>query len=65
MFAKVGESLESDLQFVRKHEIRINENNAKSIGELNSIAGKKRSLANELRKLIEVVKHMDYNNKNL
>lgn len=31
VFAKIAEKLEDDLTFIRKHETRINQNNAESI----------------------------------
>lgn len=31
VFAKVAESLENNLNFIRKHEIRINQNNSEAI----------------------------------
>lgn len=35
VFGKVAEKLEEDLEFIRKHEIRINNNNAEAIARLN------------------------------
>lgn len=37
VFAKVAEKLEEDQNFIRKHELRINQNNALAIQELNGI----------------------------
>jgi hypothetical protein len=37
VFAKVVDVLENDLQFIRKHEHRINEHNAQAITQLNKI----------------------------
>ena len=45
VFGKVAEQLEEDLEFIRKHEIRINENNADAIAQLNKITSTKKELA--------------------
>lgn len=57
VFARSAEKLEEDLSFIRKNEIRINQNNANSINQLNKITLTKKNLAQELRGLIDVVKH--------
>ncbi len=65
VFAKASELLQEDLAYIRKHEIRINNNNAKDILHLNGITQTKKQLAGELRGLIEVVKRLDYECKNI
>jgi Intra-flagellar transport protein 57 len=65
VFAKVAEKLEDDLSFIRKHEIRINQNNLDAITQLNKITTGKKQIALELRSLIDIVKHSDFNNKDL
>lgn len=37
IFAKAAEKLDDDLNFIRKHELRINKNNGQAILELNGI----------------------------
>ena len=65
IFAKVAEKLEDDLGFIRKHEMRINQNNTDSILQLNKITLQKKELAIELRALIDSVKQLDYQNKDV
>ena len=45
IFAKVAEKLEDDLNFIRKHELRINQNNGQAILDLNGITQQKKHLA--------------------
>ena len=65
VFAHAGESLEDELAFIRKNEIRINKQNNEKIMQLGQITKKKKSLAQELRSLISQVKNIDYENKEL
>ena len=65
VFARIAEKLEDDLSFIRKNENRINNNNAQAIQKLNSITQNKKSLASQLRQVIDVVKKMDFENKDL
>jgi chromosome segregation ATPase len=65
VFAHAGESLEDELAFIRKNEIRINKQNNEKIMQLGQITKKKKSLAQELRSLISKVKNIDYENKEL
>ena len=65
VFAKSAGKLEEDLTFIRKNELRINSNNAEAIAHLNKITLIKKNLALELRTLIERVKTLDYENKDL
>jgi len=65
VFAKVAEKLEEDLNFIRKHELRINQNNAQAILDLNGITQQKKHLALQLRGLIDSVKQLDYVNKDV
>ena len=50
---------------MRKHEIRINQNNADAILQLNKITQGKKQLAIELRGLIDSVKQLDFQNKDI
>lgn len=54
-----------DLEFIRKHEMRINQNSQQQIQQLNSITGTKKKLAVELRQIIDKVKDLDFENKKL
>lgn len=65
VFSRSAETLEEQLSFVRKHEQRINRNNAEAITRLNEITQRKKALAQELRRLIDVVKHQDFDHKDL
>lgn len=65
VFAHAGESLERDMAFIRKNEIRINKQNEDAITHLGSITKKKKELARELRQLITRVKEFDYESKEL
>jgi len=55
-FSKAAEKLEQDLEYIRKSERRINEQQSKPITKLNSIASKKKQVAVELRQIIDSVK---------
>lgn len=65
VFAHSAEVLESDMAFIRKHEIRINKQNEDDITHLGEITKKKKELARELRSLITRVKDFDYQNKEI
>jgi len=64
-FARYFEQLDDELNFIRKQERRINENNAQDISKLNSIASSKKQIAADLRGLIESVKSLDQLLRNL
>lgn len=59
------EYLDAQTEFIRKNELRINNNNQTEILKLNKIANKKKLIATELRSVIEQVKNLDYENKSL
>ena len=63
VFARVGETLQDDLSTVRRHESRINTMNDKEILKLNEITQHKKVLAVQLRQIIDSVKKLDYDNK--
>ena len=65
IFARVGDKLSSDLETIRRHETRINRNQQKQITTLNSITQRKKGLATELRSVIDRVKKLDYEGKDL
>lgn len=65
VFATAGEELESQLSFIRRHEIRINKSNEAAINQLGQVSKMKKSLAQELRALIGTVKELDYDCKEL
>lgn len=65
VFSHSIESLENDLQFIRKNEIRINRQNEKSINHLGQLTQDKKKLATELRSLIKRVKDEDFENREL
>lgn len=65
VFQRAGEQLTQDCEFIRKHEMRINQNSQQQIQQLNSITGTKKKLAVELRQIIDKVKGLDFENKNL
>lgn len=65
MFARVGESLSDNLETIRKHERRINVSQQKQVVVLNDITQRKKLLATELRSVIDRVKGMDYESKDL
>lgn len=55
--------MEDELNKIRKNELRINQQNRKQIEKLNQITQNKKVLAMELRKIIDSVKDLDYENK--
>lgn len=65
VFSRVGEKLEEELETIRKHETRINKNQQKQISTLNNITQKKKGLATDLRAVIDRVKKLDYESKDL
>ena len=50
---------------MRRHEIRINRNQQEEVKRLNEITQRKKGLATELRAVIDRVKAMDYESKDL
>lgn len=65
VFQRAGETLEEKLEFIRRVEARISKDNASQIGQLNGITVKKRGLAVELREIIDTVKGLDVEHKNV
>ena len=65
VFAKAGESMEDELKQIRKLERRINLQHEKQILKLDKIIQNKKMLATELRKIIDSVKQLDYDNKEI
>lgn len=65
VFQAASEKLDEDIQFIRKHEIRINRQNEQAINQLGDITKSKKALAKELRALIQKVKELDYRSKEL
>lgn len=65
VFATVGESLGSDLGQIRRHELRINTSQQAQISHLNTITTSKKALAVELRQIIDAVKALDFESKEL
>lgn len=53
------------MEFIRKNEIRINQQNEKAIINLGQITQQKKKLATELRQLIGTVRDLDYDNKEI
>ncbi len=64
-FAEYCEELDKDLNYIRRNEKRINENNMEDILKLNSIANQKKSFAAELGKIVEVVRGYDQQLRNI
>jgi len=52
VFQASAEALETQMEFIRKNEIRINNQNEKAIKQLGQITQKKKVLVNDLRTLI-------------
>ena len=65
VFSRVGNSMDRDLTKIRNHETRINENQKDQINSLGTITQRKKDLATELRAVIDRVKGMDYEAKDL
>ena len=65
VFAKAGEPMEDELKQIRKLERRINLQHEKQILKLDKIIQNKKMLATELRKIIDSVKQLDYDNKEI
>lgn len=65
VFARVGETLDDQLNKIRRHEQRINQSQQAQIVALNEITQRKKGLASELRQVIDRVKSMDYESKDL
>ena len=65
VFARVGETMSEELEQIRKHEVRINRNQKEQVSTLNAITQRKKGLATELRSVIDRVKEMDYQSKDL
>ena len=55
--------MEEELNQIRKLERRINQQHHKQISRLDKIIQNKKMLAMELRKIIDSVKALDYDNK--
>eukprot|EP00354_Favella_ehrenbergii_P010101 CAMPEP_0170476492 /NCGR_PEP_ID=MMETSP0123-20130129/17880_1 /TAXON_ID=182087 /ORGANISM="Favella ehrenbergii, Strain Fehren 1" /LENGTH=101 /DNA_ID=CAMNT_0010747531 /DNA_START=201 /DNA_END=506 /DNA_ORIENTATION=+ len=53
------------LDKIRMHEMRMNKQNHSQVVTLNAITQKKKGLATELRAVIDRVKAMDYESKDL
>ena len=65
VFARVGESLAAALDKIRARETRMNTQHGAQVATLNQITQKKKGLATELRAVIDRVKAMDYEGKDL
>ena len=65
VFSRVGNAMDKELSQIRKHEQRINENQKEQINSLGVITQRKKDLATELRAVIDRVKGMDYEAKDL
>lgn len=65
VFAQVSDQLTEDCNQIRKHELRINRQHEKYISQLNGITTNKKGLAIELRQIIDKVKALDFESKNL
>ena len=65
VFARVGESLTDALDKIRAHETRMNKTHEQQVMALNQITQRKKGLATELRAVIDRVKAMDYESKDL
>lgn len=63
VFSDSADFLEKQLLFIRKNEIRINRHNEAAITKLGQVAAEKKTLASELRRLIQRVKELDFNCK--
>ena len=57
--------MEDELKQIRKLERRINLQHEKQILKLDKIIQNKKMLATELRKIIDSVKQLDYDNKEI
>lgn len=65
VFARVGEALTDALEKIRTHEMSMNKSHNKQVRTLNQITQKKKGLATELRAVIDRVKGMDFESKDL
>ena len=65
VFARVGEAMSDSLEKIRKHEMRMNKSQHKQVRTLNQITQKKKGLATELRAVIDRVKGMDFEGKDI
>lgn len=63
IFEKVGNTLSDQCVKIRKHEIRINRESIGQIEQLNGLTQMKKTLATELRAVIDAVKRLDFENK--
>lgn len=57
--------MNDDLATIRRHESRINSQSEKDILHLNEITQNKKVLAVQLRQIIDSVKSLDYENKQI
>ena len=65
VFSRAGAALSNALEKIRKHEMRMNKQHGNQVTKLNQITQKKKNLAIELRAVIDRVKSMDYESKDL
>lgn len=65
VFSDSAECLDSEMQFIRRNEIRINRQNEQAITHLGQITQNKKELAKQLRQLIGKVKEYDFESKEL
>ena len=63
VIAKIAEGLTDSLNTIRRHERRINDQHQNQILNLNHITKQKKGLAQELRGVIDRVKKLDFDSK--